>query len=774
MQKIRSKWLKWSLWGIAGLVLAFALFYWSVYFGLWGHIPTQKELGEIVQNEASEVYGLEDKLIGKYYLFDRQSIPYDAIPQNLIDALIATEDFRFYDHNGIDYRSFFRVFFKSILLMDDSSGGGSTVTQQLAKNLYKRKNYGRLGIAVNKLREMIIAKRIEKVYSKEEILTFYLNTVPFSDNTYGIESASYKFFNKRAKRLKVEEAAVLVGMLKANYYYNPRLFPEKSMQRRNTVLHQMVKYDYLGEEAYDSLKTLPVKLQYTAYSHDEGIAPYFREQVKKEVEAWCAANPGENGETYDIYRDGLRIYTTLDARMQSLAEEAMQEHLGKLQEQFEKSYGKRAPWIANANMTEEAVKRSEPYLSLKQKGWKAEKIMDSLRKPRKIELFEWGENKIVDASTVDSIQHYLKFLNTGMIGIDPHTGAVRTWIGGINYKYFKYDHVRQSKRQVGSTFKPIVYTTAIENGLYPCSYFSPKKVVYEEYDGWSPSNATEKEEDEFVKYSLKYALSRSINTVAVKVLDFAGIGNTIAMAKKMGIDSPLPEVPSLALGTAGISVEEMAGAYAAYINNSRPVKPFFITRIEDKEGNVLAEFRPEERAEPAFSEHTRQVILEMMKATVNEGTASRIRYAYKLNNAIAGKTGTTQSNKDGWFVGVTPNLVTVTWVGADDHRIGFRSTRMGQGANSALPVFAGFMQKMNKDSVFDPYTKARFKAASAVVRFELDCEPVIESTFLERLFGNTDNMRKKERRAERKEKRKEKKKKKKGFFKWLFGKKDKN
>ncbi|RAV28394.1 penicillin-binding protein 1A [Sinomicrobium soli] len=765
----QRKWFKWFLWGAAGVILMFLLFFLSIYFGLWGHMPSEKELKEIVQNEASEVYGTDDRLIGKYYLFDRQSIPYEEIPEHLIHALVATEDFRFYDHEGIDYKSFFRVFFKSILLRDESSGGGSTITQQLAKNLYQRRKYGRMGIAVNKLREMIIAKRIEHAYSKKEILTLYLNTVPFSDNTYGVESASYKFFGKKARKLTLEEAAVLVGMLKANYYYNPRLFPERSTTRRNTVMHQMVRYEYLDQGTFDSLRLLPVELYYTPYAHDKGIAPYFREQVKKEVEAWCAAHPDSTGKTYDLYRDGLRIYTTLDAEMQALAEEAMAEHLSGLQEQFEKSYGQRAPWITNKKMAEDALLKSAPYRALKERGWSDTKIMDSLSKPRRMELFDWKENHIVEGTTLDSIRHYLKFLNAGVISIDPHTGAIRTWIGGINYRYFKYDHVRQSKRQVGSTFKPIVYTTALEEGLAPCSYFSPKKVVYEEYDGWSPSNASgEEEENEFINYSLKYALSRSVNTVAVKVLDYAGISNTIAMAKNMGIEAPLPQVPSLALGTAGISVEEMAGAYAAYVNKSTPVKPFFLTRIEDRQGNILAEFEPEERTKPAFSSHTRQVMLEMMKATVNEGTASRLRTVYGLKNAMAGKTGTTQSNKDGWFVGLTPRLVTVTWVGADDHRIGFRSTRMGQGANSALPVFAGFLQRMNRDTTFNRYTNARFETIPSAVLGELDCDPKREDTFIEKLFGKKD--RKKGAEQEDRKDRK-KKKKKEGFFKRLFGKK---
>ncbi|WP_461534477.1 transglycosylase domain-containing protein [Sinomicrobium sp.] len=770
----RRKWLKWSLRGLAGTILLLLLFFLSIYLGLWGRIPSEEELKEIVQNEASEIYGSDNQLIGKYYLFDRQSIPYEELPKHLIDALVATEDFRFYDHEGIDYKSFFRVFFKSILLRDESSGGGSTITQQLAKNLYKRKKYGRMGIAVNKLREMIIARRIENVYSKQEILALYLNTVPFSDNTYGVESASYKFFGKKARKLTVEEAAVLVGMLKANYYYNPRLFPERSTTRRNTVLHQMVKYEYLDQAVFDSLRLLPVALDYTPYAHDKGIAPYFREQVKKEVEAWCAAHPDSTGKTYDLYRDGLRIYTTLDAGMQVLAEEAMAEHLSKLQEQFEKSYGQSAPWLVDKNIAEDALLKSAPYRALKLRGWSDAKIRDSLNKPRRMELFDWKENQIVEATVLDSIRHTLKFLNAGIVSIDPHSGAIRTWIGGINYKYFKYDHVRQSKRQVGSTFKPIVYTTALEEGLEPCSYFSPKKVVYEEYDNWSPSNASEEEESESINYSLKYALSRSINTVAVKVLDYAGIANTIAMAQKMGIDSPLPEVPSLALGTAGISVEEMAGAYAAYVNNGSHVKPFFLTRIEDKQGNLIVEFKPEDKAKPAFSTHTRQVMLEMMKATVNEGTASRLRTVYGLKNAIAGKTGTTQSNKDGWFVGVTPNLVTVTWVGVDDHRIGFRNTRIGQGANSALPIFAGLVRRMNRDTTFNRYTRAQFETTPESVLAELDCDPKREDTFFEKIFGKKD-LRQQHKKDSLRQARKERKmkRKKEGFFKRLFGKRNK-
>lgn len=724
------------LWVILGLFLFVLLFYISIYAGLWGKVPSSKELKNLKQSAATEVFSSEGKLIGKYYVYDRQPVVFEELPQHLIDALIATEDVRFYEHSGIDSRSLMRVFFKTLLLQDESSGGGSTITLQLAKNLFGRNDYGYMSIVVNKLRESVIAQKLEDIYSKNEILTIYFNTVPFSDNTYGIESASRKFFNRHTSDLTLTQAATLVGTLKANHYYNPRLFPDKSKARRNLVLHQMQKYGYISAEKMEEARAKPIKLDYQYFNHNRGPAPYFREQVRKDAMEILDTILKENGKAYDIYRDGLRIYTTLDYKMQLLAEEAMAEHMAELQEQFEKSYGKNAPW-ENKYILKEKARETPQYKSLAAAGWSEEKILDSLNRDTSMELFGWGTKQLIQASIIDSLQHYLKFLNVGMINLDPSTGAVKSWIGGINHQYFKYDHVSQSRRQVGSTFKPIVYTTAVEAGIDPCTYYSLREVTYAK--GWTPSNATSDEEDPFIKYSMEAALSKSINTIAVKVLFDAGIGNIIAQARKMGISAPLPEVPSLALGTAAIKVEELAGAYSSYVNKSRPVTPYYITRIEDKNGDTIISFEPEVAKKPAFSNTTREVLLEMLQETVNSGTAARLRYKYHLENDMAGKTGTTQDNRDGWFVGITPNLISVTWVGADDHRIGFRNTHIGQGANSALPIFALLMQKMNKDSMFDPITKARFDPPSGTVQNMLNCPPVQRDSFLERLFGGEED-----------------------------------
>jgi penicillin-binding protein 1A len=755
--------LKWIAGIILGILSIFLLFYLSIYFGLFGKVPSSSELKELKQNEATQVLSSTGDLIGKYYIFDRQPITYDQLPQHLIDALIATEDVRFYEHDGIDNRSLLRVFFKTLLLQDRSSGGGSTITLQLAKNLYGRKDYGPLGIVVNKVQESIIAKRLEDIYSKKEILTLYLNTVPFSDNTFGIEAASVKFFDKHASELTLEEAAVLVGMLKASHYFNPRIFPERSRLRRDVVLVQMEKYGYLTPERAELAKLKELELTYQFYSHDQGLAPYFREQLRKDLVAILDTLPNKNGEKYNIYKDGLIVHTTLDHEMQKIAEEAMRSHMSKLQETHERSYGTQGPWN-NENLILDAVKRTGHYKRLKDEGLEDRAILEKLNnEERDIELFNYGEDLVIKGTTLDSIKHYLKHLNAGFLAVEPTTGAVKTWVGGVDFEHFQYDHVSQSKRQVGSTFKPVVYTAALENGMEPCTYFSLNEVTYK--GGWTPGNSGAPEEDPYINYNLQTALSRSINTIAVKVLMQTGITNVVNQAKKMGITSELPAVPSIALGTAELSLREVARAYTTYLNSGRPSTPYYITRIEDGKGNLLAKFEPKNSAAPAFSEINRQVMLEMMKSTVNEGTAVRLRSVYGLQNDIAGKTGTTQSNKDGWFVGLLPNLVTVTWVGADDHRIGFRSTSIGQGANSALPIFAQFLQGLNENEQFREITSSRFGAPSATVVELLDCEPEQRDGFFKRLFTNKDRPEKEER---------EDKKEKKGFFKRLFGKKDKN
>ena len=758
--------LKWALIILLSLIALFFLFFGSIYFGLWGKIPSSKELTELKQNKATQVLAADGELIGKFYIYDRQPIPFEQLPSYLIEALIATEDVRFYEHDGIDNRSLLRVFFKSILLQDESAGGGSTITLQLAKNIYGRKDYGALGIVINKMQEAVIAKRLENIYSKDEIVQLYFNTVPFSDNTYGIESASMKFFNKHTSDLSLEEAAVLVGMLKASHYYNPRIFPERSRLRRDVVLMQMSKYDYLTVEEAEEAKMLPLILDYKSYSNNKGIAPYFREQIRKDVSKILDTLKNKDGDTYNIYRDGLIVHTTLNYEMQQLAEEAMQEHMSQLQKDHENSYGKNAPWIRNKEILNDAIKKSSRYQKLKKQGLSESEINKRMSEKHPTELFGYDGLETKNISTIDSISHYLKFLNSGLLAVSPENGSVQAWVGGVDFRFFKYDHVSQSKRQVGSTFKPIVYTAALENGIDPCTYFSVREVTYDE--GWTPSNSSSEGDDPNMNYNLKTALSRSMNTIAVKVLMETGIDNVIEQAREMGIKSDLPKVPSIALGTASLNLGELTGAYTSYVNKGYSSEPYYITKIEDAEGNLLAEFKPKVAKTKAFSEDTRKIMINMMQATVNEGTATRLRSTYGLQNDIAGKTGTTQNNKDGWFVGITPQLVCVTWVGSDDHRIGFRNTGIGQGANSALPIFALLMQKLNSDSNFNEITKARFQPLSQELAKLMECPPEERDNFFERLFyGKKD-------RKESKNDDRDDKKKKKGLFKRIFGNKDDN
>lgn len=723
---------------VAPFIIAI-LFVGLIYLGAWGQIPSKRELSDLQYQRASEVYSADSVLIGKFYLYDRQPVSYGRFPEHLVQALIAIEDERFYDHQGIDIKSLFRVGIKSLLLGDASSGGGSTLTQQLAKNRYPRSERRRAPLAVNKIKEMIMARRLERIYSKEEILEHYLNTVPFGDNTFGIQSASLKFFNKSVDSLRIEEASVLTGMLKATHSYNPRLFEERSLDRRNLVLSNMERNGFIDKNQADSLKTLPLQIDYRDYDYNQGIAPYFREEVRKQVLDWQKALNGDIA--INIYTSGLKIYTTLDHKMQVLAEETMREHMKALQQQFEKSYGKAAPWITDKELIKKKAKKLKLYRQLNDEGLDDVAIWDSLSTKRTMTLSDWEGEFEMEASTLDSIAHFMKFLNTGSLSIDPLNGAVKTWIGGIDFVHFKYDHISQSKRQVGSTFKPIVYTAALENGIEPCDYFSAREVQYENLKDWSPSNSGDKDEA-YLNYSLEEALSKSVNTVTVKVLEKTGLENVLQLAKKMGIDEPLPDEPSIALGTGSIKITEMAAAYSSFLNGGRPSQPYLITSITTSRDSVLQEFDPKLAKDRAFSEANRLLMLEMMKETVNNGTASRIRSIYGLKNDIAGKTGTTQNNKDAWFVALTPKWLHISWVGLDDHEIGFKSTDLGQGANAALPLFAKMLQKMNKSSDFEAITKARFEPLSENLKEQLDCEPVKKDGFFKRLFTNPNKKKK--------------------------------
>ena len=749
LKRIKSPILRYGILTIVVGLVFFVLFILSIYWGAWGKIPDKEALSDFQYQRASEVYTADSVLIGKFYLYDRQPIPFESIPTHLLDALVSIEDERFYEHSGIDYPSLGRVAIKTILMQDQSAGGGSTLTQQLAKNLYPRRNRKTSNIVVDKIKEMIIASRLEDSYTKEEILTHYLNTVSFGDNTFGIESASLKFFNKRTQDLKVEEAATLVGMLKATYGYNPRIFPKRSLTRRNLVLTAMAKNEKVSAEKKDSLIDIPIELDYREFDNNDGLAPYFREEVRKKMQKW-SLKQREKGNEYNIYTDGLKIYTTLDYNMQYWAEAAMREHMASLQQQFEKSYGKNAPWLKDKKLIDKVVRASDAYKKLKSQNLEEAQIMDSLKVKKTMLLTDWEGEKTVEASSYDSIVHYMKMLNTGSLAIDSRSGAVKVWIGGVDFEHFKYDHVAQAKRQVGSTFKPIVYTAALEVGISPCTYFSAEEVEYENLKGWSPGNSGD-EDEAYLNYSMEQALSNSVNTVTVKVLEETGLTNVMTMAKNMGVFTKLPEEPSIALGTGELYLNELAGVYASYINGGRAVLPYLIDHITDKKDSVLTQYKPKRAKTPAFSEETRQIMLEMMKSTVNMGTASRLRTTYKLKNDMAGKTGTTQKNKDAWFAALTPKMVHITWVGLDNHEIGFRSTTLGQGANAALPIFAKFMQELNRHPSYDTLTKARFEEPHPEIVRLLDCDPVKRDGFFKRLFKNPDKKKKREFRRKKSE-----------------------
>ncbi|WP_282051182.1 transglycosylase domain-containing protein [Maribacter aquivivus] len=728
--------------GIVSLFALFIIFIGSVNIGLWGKIPSKKELSNFQYQMASEVYSADSILIGKYYLYDRQPVAFTDFPEDLLHALIAIEDERFYEHSGVDIRSLIRVGFKTVLLGDNSSGGGSTLTQQLAKNLYPRRERNKTNIVVDKVKEMIIAKRLEKIFTKDEILTNYLNTVSFGDNTFGIESAALKFFNSSTKDITATQAATLVGMLKATYGYNPRIFPEKSLGRRNLVLRAMYNNDFISEEQVAQYSQEGLNLDYREFDYNAGIAPYFREEVRKEMLRWIAEQ-NEADTDYNIYTSGLKIYTTLNYKMQKLAEDVMAAHMTKLQHSFEKSYGSNAPWLKDKKLMEKIAKRTPTYKRLQKIGLSHAQIIDSLSKDKQNMTFKsWQKDEETTASTMDSILHYTKFLNTGSLAVDPTNGDILVWIGGINFEQYKYDHISQSKRQVGSTFKPIVYTTAVEQGISPCTYFSAEEIEYDNLKGWSPSNSGNKDEA-YLNYSMEEGLSNSINTIAVKVLEQAGIGNVLDMAKSMGIEDKLPNEASIALGTGEIKIIDLAQAYTSYANNGKHIQPNLIKSISNHKDSVLVEFKSKLNQKSAFSKETSQIMIEMMKSTINSGTATRLRNTYGLKNDIAGKTGTTQNNKDAWFVALTPKLVHITWVGLDQHEIGFSNTSIGQGANAALPLFALWMQELNKDKDFNRYTKSNFPKPSNSVLEALNCDPIKRDGFFKRLFKNPNKKKNK-------------------------------
>lgn len=705
---------------ILAILISFVLFFLllgSTYIGIWGKLPTYAELDKIKNDEASRIYSSDNKLIGKFYLENRITLNYNKISPDVFNALVATEDARFYEHSGVDSRSILRVIFKSLLLGDKSSGGGSTLSQQLAKNLYGRKSHSILSMPVIKVKEMITASRLEKIYTKDEIITLYLNTVPFGESVFGIESASQRYFDTSADKLTTTQAATLVGMLKAPSAYNPRLYPERSKNRRNTVINQMVKYKFLDNTLAENLKKKPLNLRYRRLGDNTGPATYFRENLRQEVKKIVKDYNERNRKDINMYRDGLNIYTTIDSRLQQYAEEAVKEHMEALQKSFYSSWEKREPWYKHPEIVKSAVRRSDRYKSLKRAKIKESEIEKIFKTKVKMEIYSpFSEDKAVYMSPIDSVKHYLKILHTGFMAMDPRNGKIKAWVGGIDHKYFKYDMVK-AKRQTGSVFKPIVYAAALENGESPNNYYENKRTVYPEYKDWSPRNSSDDEYTGF--YSMKGALAHSINTIAVEVLLKTGIDKTIDLAKEMGIESKLTNFPSIALGASNSSLYEMVQAFSTFANNGEWVKPYYITKITDKNGNIIFEKKGTERRTVMDSDNA-NIINHMLEAVVNEGTGSRLRNIYGLTNTIAGKTGTTQDNADGWFIGYNPHIVAGIRTGADDMRIHFRSTYLGQGANTALPIFGIFMRKALRDSKFAYWNNMNFPSINAISTQETD------------------------------------------------------
>lgn len=722
---------------VAGVVL-FSIFFMVVYLGGTGHVPTRSQLQDIKNPQASVVYSEDGKLLGRYYVENRSNVKFDEISPNIINALVATEDARFYEHRGIDEVALMRVLVKTILLHDRSAGGGSTLSQQIAKNLFPRNNLWIFSMPVNKLREAIIAYRLERIYTKQEILTLYLNTVPFGENIYGIEVAAERFFNKKPIDLTVDEAAVLVGMLKANYTFNPRINPEKSKERRNVVIAQMVNNGYLTKAQGDIFQAKPLKISYHKISYNQGPAPYFLGMLRPELMDWCANHFKENGDPYNLYTDGLKITTTINFAFQHYAQQSVKEYMKNLQNIFDSRWKSTDPWRGHPGIIKRAMKRSGRYRSMAKAGKSDDQIKAVFNQKIKTSLFTWNGIKQVETTPLDSIKHYLRYLNAGFLAIQPSTGALKAWVGGIDFRFFKYDHVL-SARQVGSTFKPFVYLSALENGLSPFDYYSNEKKVYSDYQDWSPSNS---HDDYTGFYSMQGALAQSLNTVAVDVLMKTGIDNVISTTRELGLQADLPSFPSLALGVASISLKDLLSAYSTIQNRGIRVQPYYLTSIADNTGKALESFVQAPSEQTDINAVNCQIVTHMMESVVDEGTGRTIRSVYHIPGDFAGKTGTTQNQSDGWFVGINPDLVTGCWVGAEDPGIHFRTITYGQGAYMALPIVGKFYSKLYSDPRYKRMQYDSFHAIEPELLADLNIPPYREmyeinkhDNFFDRLFA---------------------------------------
>lgn len=725
---IRLTWL--VVWGPFLLILLFISF---ISLEIFVDLPSVEELQNPKSNLATVIYSSDMKTLGKYYAENRVSVKYYELDKDLVNALIATEDARFHDHSGVDLRALGRAVFGA-MTGSSSSGGGSTLSQQLAKMMFPRENLNKFQTVIRKLKEWVIAARLEKNYTKDEILALYLNKFDFLNQAVGIKSAAQIYFNRSQDSLEIQQAAMLVGMAKNPSLFNPVKKADKTLHRRNVVMMQMVVNGYLTKEKYDSLKQLPLGVVFHPEDHNDGLAPYFREYLREYfLKDWCAKhiNP-ETNKPYNIYKDGLRIFTTIDSRMQTYAEEAVAEHMTDLQRQFSKECKtkKNAPFAWNVNQKQiesimmSSMKRSDRYRSLKNAGLSADEILAEFKKPINMTVYSLRGDIDTIMSPWDSIRYYKGFLHTGFVSIEPSTGYVKAWVGGINHRHFKFDHVKVGRRQVGSTFKPFVYAMAIQEGYGPC-YQVPNVRTCITIPGqapWCPDNSDgSKGTGEMI--TLKKALANSVNYVTAWVMKQYPPEAVVALVRRLGITAPIDPVPSICLGTPDISVFEMVAANATFANKGTYTQPTFITRIEDKNGKVLEEFFP--TTDEVFSEEKAYVMIRLMQGVVDGGTGGRLRSRYKLFNEIAGKTGTTQNNADGWFMGLTPDLVAGCWTGGEDRSIHFNSTAEGQGASMALPIWGKFFQKVYADPSLK-VSKNGFARPANMGEIELDCKAYAE------------------------------------------------
>jgi len=750
-QKSFTKFIKW-FWLFFGTgIFAVALIFLLASWGAFGEMPTFERLENPQTNLATEILSSDGETLGKFYLDDnRTDVGFNQLPKHLVNALVSTEDARYYDHAGIDARGFLRA-----VAFLGTKGGASTISQQLARQLFVGvRSRNKFDAVKQKIKEWVIATRLERNYTKEEIIAMYLNIYDFHYNADGIRSASRIYFGKEPQELKIEEGAMLVGMLKNSSLYNPIRREELVRNRRNTVLAQMAKYGYLTDEEKDSLQQLKMDLNFNPESHREGLATYFRMYLQRWLNNWVKENKKPDGTDYNIYLDGLKVYTTIDSRMQKNAEDAVETHMKKLQAEFfvqnTPERNPTAPFLDLEdfeidNIMERAMKSSPRWKVLKRQGLSENEIRASFKKKTDMTVFDWNSDsyeKDTLMAPLDSIRYYKTFLRTAMMSMEPQTGHVKAWVGGVDYKHFQYDNVIQGTRQAGSTFKPFVYAAAIDQLRYsPCDSLPDTQYCIEplkhgNMEQWCPKNSDGKYS--LKKRTLKNALANSVNTVTAQLIDQVGPGSVVEIAKNMGLTREIPEVPSIALGTVDVNVYEMVGAYGTFANQGVYVQPVMITRIEDKNGTVLYEYVP--KTKDVLSKDVAYTMVNLMEGVTSGGSGTRLRhtyakeqsvyknivtgYPYEFQNPIAGKTGTTQNQSDGWFMGMVPNLVTGVWVGGEERSVHFSRTIYGQGASMALPIWALYM-KANYENKELGISKEAFEEPEDL-SINVDCTKILE------------------------------------------------